>query len=957
MGFFSIYGGFSKDNSGGGGTTISGTPFFIPRFNAAGNNIEDTFFLFDNTNWLHNNNVNQFGFLFSSDNGSSISYPSYVNISLSDINKFKLFYDTINSNFWLGTFNYGGNINTDGTHHNFVLGIDNYINTFNTYNFLFGRNQTLTQSNYTISIGNFNNIYNNYGVFVYGDSITSNNNTFIYVLGLSSGIYNTSYSSIIGLFNYSTSSYYASVLGNSNSVYISQYVNILGISNSLNNNIQNATILGNHNSINPSQQYLYVFGDSNQLNTSSYTLIIGSGNTTINGFGLYSIGNFNNFNFGSSDGFTNIGGVGNFNITSEYIAINIGYFNSYTSSNVYQVINIGNSSNLDGVFSSCCIVGNQFNSNSLFLLQSDIFGDNNYLNDSVELLALFGIGNYFSNNVYDCNISSNYSSFSNVSEIYGNIINGIVSNSQYSFISGYSIIITGASNSNLLGNNNNIQNANYLNLLGQFNSSSQSSISNVIGYNNNLIYTYFSNSTLIGANNNINNNNAVSPTFSNGIVLGNNNIVHKETSNTDYYTLILGDSNTYSDISGGSNNKERNKIIGVFNSVFGDGETYNNNIYGSSNTIIKSNRCSIIGTDNIIGSILLPNPLFHNQNTIYGNTNSICSNNSIINGTSTYGIVSGFENSIALSGISNISNYFVSGSYNTISHFINYSDIIGHNNTIHSISLSFIGGYNNNITTGFSTSTPQLKMLGNFNSIAYFPAGVLLGDFNNVTYDNTSLGFSSIIGNNNTIKNLYFSSIIGSQNSAINNIIGFGFGLIGVGVGLKFETNSTTGDAGSYRVILGFYNYLFNTYNDPNDYVLMIGNGTSSASRSSCLYLSKQGRLGIGNNLTTTPNSTIHNFGSLSESKITSVNATNYTALESDLAIYCSGNCTITLPPISNSLIGIGKVYEIISNGTGTVSINTSGSDTIEETLTTYNLVGVQSLRVKAIANNKWRIL
>lgn len=88
--------------------------------------------------------------------------------------------------------------------------------------------------------------------------------------------------------------------------------------------------------------------------------------------------------------------------------------------------------------------------------------------------------------------------------------------------------------------------------------------------------------------------------------------------------------------------------------------------------------------------------------------------------------------------------------------------------------------------------------------------------------------------------------------------------------------------------------------------------------------------VGIG---TTSPRSTLDVIGTLnamnfigSFSQIITNVSTTYTVLSTDSLIRATGTFTVTLP-VSN---GSGKKYDIINIGTGTITVSTSGSDTID---------------------------
>lgn len=388
----------------------------------------------------------------------------------------------------------------------------------------------------------------------------------------------------------------------------------------------------------------------------------------------------------------------------------------------------------------------------------------------------------------------------------------------------------------------------------------------------------------------------------------------------------------------------------VYCFIMGRNNTINNcseiSIFGGSNIVYALQFSSIIGIGNLISNSNLSVSDAHNNIFVFGNNCKLNANINYSLGKADNMIIIGIDNNIGDKNINyNYESTFIG--HNIYCNTCLSSLIIGSNINVERILFSYVIGYGNNIYSAILSS-----LIGNFNSISKAPSIFLLGNFNNINYV-FDLGYTSVIGNGNNIRDLYNSSVIGSLNTAQPNSTFFAIYIIGCG--LTLEPNI----ADDNKLLLGTYNeYNINTSGIPNlndDYILLLGNGSSNFFRSNCLYISKSGKMVIGNNVTRYPNSTIHNKGSLSEDKITIVNSATYYVVESDLAIYCTGNCTIFLPVINSTYIEVGKVYEIYSDGTGIVTINSAAGDTINETLNTINLVGVQSLRIKALSQNKWR--
>ena len=71
----------------------------------------------------------------------------------------------------------------------------------------------------------------------------------------------------------------------------------------------------------------------------------------------------------------------------------------------------------------------------------------------------------------------------------------------------------------------------------------------------------------------------------------------------------------------------------------------------------------------------------------------------------------------------------------------------------------------------------------------------------------------------------------------------------------------------------------------------------------------------------------------------------NYTATDSDQTIDCAGTFTVTLP----TAVGIkGKIYVVKNSGTGTITIDGDGSETIDAALTQSIAVQYKSLVIQS---------
>lgn len=109
------------------------------------------------------------------------------------------------------------------------------------------------------------------------------------------------------------------------------------------------------------------------------------------------------------------------------------------------------------------------------------------------------------------------------------------------------------------------------------------------------------------------------------------------------------------------------------------------------------------------------------------------------------------------------------------------------------------------------------------------------------------------------------------------------------------------------------------------------------------------GNVGIG---TITPNSKLHLAGSFATSYV--AKTANYTATLDDYTIDCtSGTFTVTLP----TAVGItGRIYVIKNSGTGTITIDTTSSQTIDGTTTKTLSVQYNSFAVQSNGSN-WIVI
>lgn len=104
-----------------------------------------------------------------------------------------------------------------------------------------------------------------------------------------------------------------------------------------------------------------------------------------------------------------------------------------------------------------------------------------------------------------------------------------------------------------------------------------------------------------------------------------------------------------------------------------------------------------------------------------------------------------------------------------------------------------------------------------------------------------------------------------------------------------------------------------------------------------------------------TINSTIHNAGSLSETKITTVSVGVHTVLATEYIFNCTGTCTINLPSIIAANIGIGKVYKIYAAEAVTVTVVPNGADTIDGAASA-TLIGWGVITLRCLSAGNWRV-
>lgn len=158
----------------------------------------------------------------------------------------------------------------------------------------------------------------------------------------------------------------------------------------------------------------------------------------------------------------------------------------------------------------------------------------------------------------------------------------------------------------------------------------------------------------------------------------------------------------------------------------------------------------------------------------------------------------------------------------------------------------------------------------------------------------------------------------------------------------RIELNSS---GGSYGVNL--YGGGFNTGGNINLYTWS-GTAGVSTHTARLTVLNTSGNVGIG---TTAPTSRLHTAGSFSAGYV--AKTANYTATISDYTIDCTANTfTITLP----TAVGIqGRIYNIKNTGTGVITVDANGTETIDGVLT-QTIVQWENLQIQS-TNLSWIII
>lgn len=104
---------------------------------------------------------------------------------------------------------------------------------------------------------------------------------------------------------------------------------------------------------------------------------------------------------------------------------------------------------------------------------------------------------------------------------------------------------------------------------------------------------------------------------------------------------------------------------------------------------------------------------------------------------------------------------------------------------------------------------------------------------------------------------------------------------------------------------------------------------------------------------TATPRSTIHNAGSLTEDKITTVSTGTHAALTTEYIFNCTGTCTINLPASATAYVG--KVYRIFAAEGVTVTVTPDGSDTIDGAASA-TVIGWGKITLRCLSAGNWRV-
>ena len=317
---------------------------------------------------------------------------------------------------------------------------------------------------------------------------------------------------------------------------------------------------------------------------------------------------------------------------------------------------------------------------------------------------------------------------------------------------------------------------------------------------------------------------------SNGVALGVNNIV----SNGDD-SLAFGYNNTVS----GSN---LSSGIGYQNTITSNSS--NSFLIGKNNTT-DSSSTYILGTSNIVNNKNSTN------NYIIGSSNNATRSN--------YSTIIGFENLVHSEKTSNYSVIF--GSDNSFSG--NYSFIIGKSNTTIDANYSIALGQNNTISRYDGIG------IGSTNNIdGQYSSGI--GYHNIVSGDN-----SEAIGNDNTINGVRSSSIgsynlVSSDNSVAN------------GTNLLVSSD--------YSVVQG----KFNVEDNSDQYLYILGNGSSTNSRSNALTIDFSGNAIYSGDVTATVSNVTHTLSGKQNTLVAGEN--------------------ITIDPVTNTISVSGSGYALTNN-------------------------------------------
>lgn len=274
--------------------------------------------------------------------------------------------------------------------------------------------------------------------------------------------------------------------------------------------------------------------------------------------------------------------------------------------------------------------------------------------------------------------------------------------------------------------------------------------------------------------------------------------------------------------------------------------------------------------------------------------------------------------------------------------------------------LSNLTGSNNNAfgygalqnnTSSFNCAFGHGAMLGNTTGVLNVAFGYAAMDScAGGTIYNTAIGVYTLRYVNSNFNTAVGYNALGNITTGHTNIaIGYRAGeLISGGVALNQTSNSSI-----------YIGYLTKPSADGNTNEIIIGydvtgNGSNSVTlgNTSITKTILQGRVGIG---TVTPNSMLHNAGSFSETKITTVSTGAHTVLAAEYIFNCTGDCTLELPSIAATDIGVGKVYKIYAAEAVTVTITPDGSDTIDGAATA-SVVGWGMITLRCLSAGNWRV-